>query len=426
MNHLQHAFTAALSVVFALSPCQTEAQRMSVPTLPVPSGSYAIGRQAVHLIDSARADRFATDGKRRRELMVYIWYPVRRPVGQLTGDYLPGAKQMDETSSVQQVMRGEFESRWPLIVSGSIRSHVLANAPPATHPGGFPVVLFSHGLLSTSFAYSAQLEDLVSHGYVVVAIEHTDAAGAVLFPDGQIRAFRRPTSALSGDPLQQMISAMHDENEIGAEDVRFVLDTLEKRELPLVEAMDMQRIAAVGHSYGGTLTARACQLDPRIRACISEDGEVNPIGAFLDYPDHALLTQPFLLIEIDRPPPSDEELTHMRETREQWEQYLTRERQQLESCEAGSYRAVLRRPGMVHGSFSDEPVFTTAQESEKASEAIGNLLLIEEINRAFLGKYLKRQAAPLLDKHGDAPAGVTVEHFAKQTPRANTSGDPRR
>ncbi len=116
----------------------------------------------------------------------------------------------------------------------------------------------------------------------------------------------------------------------------------------------------------------------------------------------------------------------MRETREQWEKYLERKRQQLESCKGGSYRVVLTRPGMVHASFSDEPLLTADEQSTEASDALSNLLLIERINRAFLGQYLKRETALFLDRHGDAPAGVTVEHFTKQLPRVSTRGDPRR
>lgn len=235
---------------------QTQSPR---PTLPIPSGSYSIGRQAFDLIDTSRADQFSTNPAKHRELMVYTWYPAQFSVHQSRGEYFPGASKLDNNPAAQEAVHNEFGTSWPLIVSGAISSHATSNAPPATRPGGFPVALFSHGYSSTTFSYTAQIEDLVSHGYVVVAIEHTDAAGIVLFPDGHIRLFRDlPTPPSSPkDPLQAMILSAEEGTQTGAEDVRFVLDTLTQKKIPLAKIMDLKRVAAVGHSYGGTLTARA-------------------------------------------------------------------------------------------------------------------------------------------------------------------------
>jgi predicted dienelactone hydrolase len=382
------------------------------PKLPVPSGRYSVGRQAFDLIDTARADQFSADPAKHRELMVYIWYPAQHAVGQLMGEYLPGASELNKNPAAKDALDSEFGSIWPLIVSGSIRSHAISDAAPVNAPGGFPVVLFSHGVSSTTFSYTAQIEDLVSHGYVVVAIEHSDAAGIVLFPDGHIRLLRDAPAPPSPpkDPLQAMIASAEEGTQTGAEDVRFVLDTLAQGKIPLVKIMDLKRVAAVGHSYGGTLTARACQLDTRIKACISEDGVVNPVGAFFDYPDHASLHQPFLLVEIAKHP-TDEELGRMGETRTRWNEYLAHERQQLDSAPEGSYYVVLSGPGMSHASFSDGLLLSAVPGSTQASTALSNLLLTEVLDRSFLDKYLKNEPSAVLDQV--VPSGVTVEHIGR-------------
>jgi hypothetical protein len=54
--------------------------------------------------------------------MVYLWYPALKPEGGKPEEYLPGAKRMDADAAVVPAMRGEFESNWPLIVSGAISS----------------------------------------------------------------------------------------------------------------------------------------------------------------------------------------------------------------------------------------------------------------------------------------------------------------
>jgi predicted dienelactone hydrolase len=382
------------------------------PKLPVPSGRYSIGRQAFDLIDTARADQFSADPAKHRELMVYIWYPAERVVGQPMGEYLQGASALNQNPAAKDAVDNEFGPIWPLIVSGSIRSHAISDAASVNPPRGFPVVLFSHGVSSTTFSYTAQIEDLVSHGYVVVAIEHSDAAGIVLFPDGHIRLLRDAPAPPSPpkDPLQAMIASAQEGTQIGAQDVRFVLDTLAQKKIPLVKIMDLKRVAAVGHSYGGTLTARACQLDTRIKACISEDGVVNPVGVFFDYPDHASLHQPFLLVEIAKHP-TDDELGRMGETRTKWNDYLAHERQQLDSAPKGSYYVVLSGPGMSHASFSDGLLLSAAPGSTQASTALSNLLLTEALDRSFLDKYLKNEPAALLDQV--VPSGVTVEHIGR-------------
>lgn len=136
------------------------------------------------------------------------------------------------------------------------------------------------------------------------------------------------------------------------------------------------------------------------------------MGAFFDYPAHASLTQPFLLVEIDSHP-TDEQLTRMGESRSRWNEYLAHERLQLDSCAAGSYHVVLSGPGMVHASFSDGLLLSAAPGSTQASAALSNLLLTEAIERSFLDKYLMDESAPLLDQAAGVPAGVRVEHIGK-------------
>src|ERR1700722_4903638 len=288
------------------APAQAASPAVS-PMLPAPAGPYSIGRRGYDLTDRFRADSFSSAGNKHRELMVYVWYPVHQTTDQVTGEYIPRARQLDNNADARAAAQDEFGPRWPLIVSGSITSHAIANAPPDADAGKFPVVFFSHGISDTTFSYTAQIEDFVSHGYVVVAIEHTDAAGVVLFPDNRIRLSRAiPTPPpVPKDPLQAMIAAAQAGTQMGAEDVRFVLNELEQRKIAVARTMDLSLVSAVGHSYGGTLAARACQLDSRIKACISEDGAVNPVGAYFDYPDHALFKQPFLFLEIDSHPTDD-------------------------------------------------------------------------------------------------------------------------
>lgn len=405
--------TIAIVLLAILSGSCNRAQTKCVPQLPNPSGTFAIGRLGgQNLIDSRRPDRFSSDPTKYRELMVYVWYPAQRSNQPSFEPYVLGAKQIEASACGRQRMRDEFGALWLSIVSGEFRSHVLANAAPAKQSSGFPVVFFSHGLGSTTFAYTAQIEDLVSHGYVVIAIEHTDMATAVLFPDGQVRCFQTRTPSGAGIGMEEMMAAVKEEVQSGAEDIRFVMDNLMHSRFSVPVAVDLKHVAVIGHSAGGTMTARACQLDSRIEACISEEGELTGVSAFADYPDHAALTQPFLLMEMYQAP-TDTDLGRLRLTRQQWEAYLQKKRQQLQSCGAGSYDVVFSGRGMIHASFSDEPLLEASCGSERSSLALNNLLVIEKTTRAFLDKYLRHEPAPLLDQAQSAPPTMSIERFVR-------------
>lgn len=384
------------------------------PTLPMPSGRYSIGRQAFDWTDTTRADVFSADHTKYRELMVYIWYPAVRGANEKQAEYFPGANEIADDPAARQAMEDEFGENWKLMASGAITPHAVSGAASVKQPGGFPVVVFSHGYSSTTFSYIAQIENFVSHGYVVVAVEHTDAAGVIVFPGNRIRLFRNPPMAASApkDPMQAMILSAEAGTQTGAEDVRFVLNMLAEKKTSLAGIINLNRVAAVGHSYGGTLSARACQLDTRIKACVSEDGSVNPVGAFFDYPDHAAFTQPFLLIEIENHP-TDAELSRMHESRAQWNAYLAHQRKQLSACGPGSYLALVSKPGMGHASFSDGPVLNAAPGSKQAADALRNLELTESLELSFLDKTLKDKPAPLLDDAAKMPPGVKIERVGR-------------
>lgn len=158
----------------------------ALPQIPVPSGSFGIGRVGYDWTDPSRPDRYSSVPNAHRELMVYMWYPTSAKSAGTKGPYLPGAQRMDALPEVQGVMRQEFGSRWPAMVSGAIFSHAGEGAPVANSSRLFPVIVFSHGLGGAGFNYTCLVEDLVSRGYVVASIEHTYTALAVWFPDGRV------------------------------------------------------------------------------------------------------------------------------------------------------------------------------------------------------------------------------------------------
>lgn len=381
------------------------------PKLPVPSGPFGIGRINYAWIDPSRPDTYSANPDAHRDLMVYLWYPAPRTDAARTGPYLPGAKQMDANPEVQRRVGDAFGAAWALIVSGGLVSHAVRNAPIAKSPKLFPVVLFSHGLGSIGFAYTSLIEDLVSQGYVVASIEHTYTAMAVVFPDGRVVPFHQeavPVGLTPEQRFQRMEASAGLAITEGARDVVFVLSKLTEmngqnaQEFALGGRLDLNRVAAMGHSAGGAFATLACQMDQRFKACISLDGALPPIAAFPDYGRG--FTQPVLLLEID----------HSGQRRgfdaAHEAAYMKKKEAQLNACPTGSYDIVLKSAGLNHGSFSDVPLLFANGKKTETGEALYNLRASQAFTRSFLDKYLMHDAGRLFNDPSEYPGTIVTPY----------------
>ena len=381
-------------------------QRVVESKLPAPSGGYSIGRQAFDLTGTAHQTFATRASEQHRELMVYIWYPAQPSSSKSYAEYFPFVAEIDKDPKYKEAARGIIGASWPMIVDGSVRAHAITSAPPVVGKE-FPVVLFFPGYSSTTFSYTAQIELFVSHGYVVVAIEDTNGSGLVRFADGRVELLESPppSASHSTDPLQTMIDSARQGTQRGAERASYVLGAL-KNLTRLSSVMNLSRVAVVGHSAGGALAARTCQIDPRIKVCISEDGEVNPVGAFFDYPDNNSMQQPLLLLQVEHNP-TDEELGRMHESRAKWSEFIAHEEWQLKQCRRGTCFIQLHRPSLGHSSFSDGPILN-ARDDVQAAIALENLRLTEELEEAFLNKHFKGVSTSIFDRPHTTPRDVTI------------------
>lgn len=240
--------------------------------LPAPGGPLRVGTTIDHLVDVDRRDPWATDG-RRRELMIQAWYPARPARHRPAAPYLsPAAARALEVA---------FGAR-PGALS-TVGTHARLAAPPLTRPGGWPVVLFSHGRGGNGSNLTAVAEDLASHGFVVVGVDHTFDSFAVQFPDGRVVTATRPAQY-----DEQMLA---EEVAVRTTDLRFVLDRLlaGRAAGPIAGRIDHRRIGVLGHSLGGATAAELLRTDRRVRAGANLDGAFATTSASLATP------RPFLL-----------------------------------------------------------------------------------------------------------------------------------
>ena len=232
--------------------------------LPAPTGPYPIGTVALHLVDRSRPDPLAGSGH-YRELMVSVWYPARDVARYPRALWLSDAP-----------MRALLEfAEFPADAVGAPVTAGHVGAPVRRAGGRLPVVVFSHEAHDHRADNTIVVQELASHGYVVVTVDHTYDAFSE-FPDGRL------TVPIGG------------EDSLGApdfaRDIPFVLDSIEDlaagrnpdadgKPLPagLRGAPNPRRIAMFGTSKGGTATALVMGMDPRVRAGLSLDAPMEPL-----------------------------------------------------------------------------------------------------------------------------------------------------
>ncbi|MBI4420700.1 MAG: hypothetical protein HY560_07730 [Gemmatimonadetes bacterium] len=390
------------------------------------------GRVTYHWVDSSRAEPLSQEPGARRELLVDVWYPARGTAGRLPAPYLPDFPRVRGAVG-DSAARRLLAPAYAAIEAGRLQAHAVEGAPAQCTAPGCPVLIFSHGGGVDRSFYTAQYEDFAAHGYVVAAVAHTYFTRLVVFPDGRaVRLAPRPPDTASADPSipiwRRQVAAseayVRRRSEIAAADIRFVIDQLIQYardpalRAPFLRLLDLDRIGALGHSAGGLMAARACQTDPRIRACLNQDGIASNLPFGRDASGRTM-DQPFMYFgrrEPPPPPPSDSQLVAWQMTLAEADS-LTRLRpvQQdslLGDLPGGGWRVRLTTPGAVHMSFSDEPLIGAAGDSAKTADALLGLSVVARYTRAFFDKtLLGRTNTPLDRAPAEDSAFVSVERL---------------
>lgn len=226
--------------------------------LPRPTGPYAVGTRIVHLVDSSREDSAFPSGK--RELMVQVWYPAGS-----TSQRLAPYRRWKETSLLSSY-------------DAFLKTHSHLDAPVSRHGSPYPVLLFNPAWGGWRTQNTYQAEELASHGYIVIAIDHTHNSSVVAFPDGQVirAAPGRSIDDFTNSSFEEEVKVGDQEVDTQAKDDIFVLDTFSASDDdphgPWFQTLDLERVGAFGHSFGGATSVETCFRDPRVRAALNMDG----------------------------------------------------------------------------------------------------------------------------------------------------------
>lgn len=254
--------------------------------LPTLTGPHSVGRVSYDWVDHARFDIYASNPEARRELVLFVWYPARPEATAEFAPYLPSA----------WAPTAEFLG---ITVTG-LSSHAVPGAPLAADSDAYPVLLLSPSGFPP-LMLSAIAEELASHGFVVVGVNHTYETTVTAFADGRVVPINPaatggalgPQAGSHAEIFRQRASVC----EYKAADLASVADKLENLNTDPTERfsgrLDLGRLGALGHSFGGNAALELCRTNQRCRAAANLDGalwsDVGQVG--LDRPALQVLAE---------------------------------------------------------------------------------------------------------------------------------------
>uniref|UniRef100_A0A8C0SHH7 Platelet-activating factor acetylhydrolase n=1 Tax=Canis lupus familiaris TaxID=9615 RepID=A0A8C0SHH7_CANLF len=159
---------------------------------------------------------------------------------------------------------------------GSVTTPANWNSPLRTGEK-YPLIVFSHGLGAFRTIYSAIGIDLASHGFIVAAIEHRDGSASATY------YFKDQSAAEIGNKSWSYLQELKP----GDEEIHVRNEQ---------DSIDRDKIAVIGHSFGGATVLQALSEDQRFRCGIALDAWMLP----LDDAIYSRIPQPLFFINSER------------------------------------------------------------------------------------------------------------------------------
>lgn len=195
---------------------------MNKPIVLKPTGPYTIGLTKFDLFDEKRPEIQYPKG---RLIPIQIYFPMEM------GEHMPQPKVFEDRAPKT------FFSLETQVYSSLTNLNEFDSAQ--INSGQFPIILLNHGHDVSMTDYACIAEDLASHGYVVISIQHqleTDIHPPAFWIERSI-----PKYALVIDNMLYVFEWLKENN-----------DTLFKGCLCLT------KVGLIGHSIGGQCFASFC------------------------------------------------------------------------------------------------------------------------------------------------------------------------
>lgn len=412
----------SLSLILYISISGALPSLLPVFSFQAPTGSYEVGTASFMLEDRDRVDTNRSntteaadsmdskdskdikdstnlsDSTDYRKLMIQVWYPAELDSNAQRAPYVEHISPLLEGV-------GDAISIPPFLLSHLqyVQSNAYKDAKVAQAQTKYPVLLFSHGLTGFRNQNTFQVEELASHGYIVVSIDHPYDAAAVVYPDQSVISLK--LESLSG------FDSYVDKSKVWLEDSQFVLNSLTalsndsnsnqavvgtaSNELKQLTAhMDMSQIGALGHSFGGATAVQLLMTEPRIKAAVNMDGVLygQPV------PEQGL-SKPYLQMNAEQSIDDewftqslDQAVEMTGRSKESYEQFWaeSKDRRSKATSGADAYSIMINHAN--HMSFTDFYLYSPLLHPKKAPPKPVHQS-INQLSLAFFDRYLKGETS---------------------------------
>jgi hypothetical protein len=374
---LQRPNTALARLTFADTNASQFSQRfyrtptnLLITPFPMPTGPFAVGTFSRVISDPARTNLYRYN-KKTNSFMFTCWYPAELQAGLLPAAVWDNKLARDWSTILANVTG---DSSWTSVVP-QFRGHALPEAPAVRGTNRYPIILHSHGYSAHRKSNSRDMEELASHGYVVVAVDHEDCWGTE-FPDG--RYLTTPYPSLAVDPVAAYLIDSR------IKDLLCVMDELRRMDANdpwLAGRLDLNCLGTLGWSFGGSSTGNLCRTNEAVKC-----------AAFLDCAFHfevdvelkqTGLQKPFLAMNNDYA--ADQSL------------YFWPESTHLFDL-AQAKAIIFQIRNTSHFSFADQGWFFPVTVPYAPPTPGGSSRVIDACLVSFFNKYLKGQDDHFLDQ----------------------------
>jgi len=362
---------------------------LNLNNFPKPTGAFGVGKISYHLTDISRKEtNIKVDSP--RELMLHIHYPAatqaQGPCMFYDADALQNMKGFVHLLTKLPI--------WLLHGLDCTKTYAQINAPIANEQKTYPVILMLHGSGTMIQHYTWIGEELASHGYIVVGINHPYMAAVTRFLDDRVITSLVHQKKAEGEHISK--AWKQEQFEVAVQDINFVINNLamlnQQTTLAIHNKLDLEQIGICGHSSGGSLSMRMCLENKRIKAGISLDGNIRGSEGLVPF------TTPFLVILAQK--------SHVHQGQD-GQQNLEK---LIQLCHKPDMQmTIMTFKGIGHGTFCDLPLLLHETFLTQFLSHIIDVDINASSSRArtaikkaksyminFFDHYLRNQSTPLL------------------------------
>ncbi|GAB4514974.1 MAG: hypothetical protein OHK0046_17820 [Anaerolineae bacterium] len=367
---------------------------------PQPMGAYQVGRTQFGWTDDERPETYTEDPDDDRQVVVTVWYPT-------TTTSTGAAWISPELATAYADLMGT-----PVEALDNIMVHAQENVPLAEADAPFPVIIMSHGNGLIPALYTTYAEALASQGYVVCGVAHTYNASLVALPDGDIATSLLAASLEvpqtdSNITLLESMNALDEKGRqlvaVQAADLRFVLDEitrLNESDALFSGHLDLSKVGAFGHSFGGATAIEALLQDTRIDAAVDLDGSLfSDVSAGSERPTMMITTPNTQLDEA-----TAEEIAAQGLTADEYAQVLAVSNRQRTLYEQSPQAYFVTIEDAQHMNFSDAGVLAPVLPLLSFELGAIDPVLALDITNAYLLAFFDQTLREMPSRLDDLPA----------------------